>query len=193
MQISLKKYAHKYEYLKLELEETQEKVTNYTKLWNTEIGKFYLDQKITAWENIDTGEIKFTKPVDRNKKVKPEKLKKLYRTLSSVTHPDKGGSVEEFNLVKTDYESGDFIGLLKHADSKNIDVDLDENDIILFEETCNDIESEIEENKKSTVWKYFNGDLLQKKAILKGVEKEFSFTFEQKDYDKILNLGNEKN
>ena len=49
MQISLKKYAHKYEYLKLELEETQEKVTNYTKLWNTEIGKFYLDQKITAW------------------------------------------------------------------------------------------------------------------------------------------------
>ena len=43
MQISLKKYAHKYEYLKLELEETQEKVTNYTKLWNTEIGKFYLD------------------------------------------------------------------------------------------------------------------------------------------------------
>ena len=31
----------------------------------------------------------------------------------------------------------------------------------------------------------FNGDLLQKKAILKGVEKEFAF-FEQKDYDKIL-------
>ena len=42
--------------------------------------------------------------------------------------------------------------------------------------------------KKSTVWKYFNGDLLQKKAILKGVEKEFAFTFEQNDYDKILNL-----
>jgi len=48
--------------------------------------------------------------------------------------------------------------------------------------------NEIEENKKSTVWKYFNGDLLQKKAILKGVEKEFAFTFEQNDYDKILNL-----
>ena len=41
MQISLKKYAHKYEYLKLELEETESKVTNYTKKWNTEIGKFY--------------------------------------------------------------------------------------------------------------------------------------------------------
>ena len=115
-------------------------------------------------------------------------IKKLQLGKTSVTHPDKGGSVEEFNLVKTDYESGDFIGLLKHADSKNIDVDLDENDIILFEETCNDIESEIEENKKSTVWKYFNGDLLQKKAILKGVEKEFAFTFEQKDYDTFFSF-----
>lgn len=167
MQISLKKYAHKYEYLKLELEETQQKVTDYTKLWNTEIGKFYLDQKITAWENTDTGEIRFNNPKNKSKKIKPEKLKKLYRTLSSITHPDKGGSEEEFYLVKTDYESGDFIGLLKHADSKNINVDLDEQDIFLFEETCNDIESEIEENKKSTVWKYFNGDLLQKKSYFK--------------------------
>ena len=93
MQISLKKYAHKYEYLKLELEETQEKVTNYTKLWNTEIGKFYLDQKITAWENIDTGEIKFNKPVDRNKKVKPEKLKKLSGKLTfAISLMHKRGS-----------------------------------------------------------------------------------------------------
>jgi len=72
MQISLKKYAHKYEYLKLELEETQQKVTDYTKLWNTEIGKFYLDQKITAWENTDTGEIKFNNPKNKSKKIKPE-------------------------------------------------------------------------------------------------------------------------
>ena len=30
--------------------------------------------------------------------------------------------------------------------------------------------------------------MLAKKTILKGIEKEFLFTFEQKDYDKILNL-----
>lgn len=191
MKISLKKYAHKYEYLKLELEETQEKILSYTNVWNTEIGKFYLDQKIIAWKNTETGEVKFNKPKSRSKKVKPEKLKKLYRTLSSITHPDKGGSVEEFNLVKNDYESGDFIGLLKHADSKNIDVDLDEQDIFLFEETCNEIKNQIKESKNSTVWKYFNGDVLTKETILKGVEREFNFTFEKKDYDKIVNLGNE--
>ena len=33
--------------------------------------------------------------------------------------------------------------------------------------------------------------MLAKKTILKGIEKEFAFTFEQKDYDKILNFNNE--
>ena len=100
MQISLKKYAHKYEYLKLELEETESKVTNYTKKWNTEIGKFYLDQKIVAWQNIDTGELKLNDPSNSSKKPSAKKLKKLYRQLTTLTHPDKGGSVEEFNHIK---------------------------------------------------------------------------------------------
>ena len=191
MQISLKKYAHKYEYLKLELEETQQKVTDYTKLWNTEIGKFYLDQKIIAWENIETGEIKYNDPKKGSKKIKSNKLKKLYRTLSSITRPDKGGSVEEFNTIKNDYESGDFIGLLKHAGEKDIDVELEEGDIVLFEDTCRELENKISKTKESVVWKFFNGDMLAKKTILKGIEKEFAFTFEQKDYDKILNFNNE--
>ena len=188
MQISLKKYAHKYEYLKLELEETESKVTNYTKKWNTEIGKFYLDQKIVAWQNIDTGELKLNDPSNSSKKPSAKKLKKLYRQLATLTHPDKGGSVEEFNHIKNDYESGDFIGLVKRAGEKDIDVKLDEDDLVLFENTCREIENKISKTKESVVWKFFNGDMLAKKTILKGIEKEFAFTFEQKDYDKILNL-----
>ena len=188
MQISLKKYAHKYEYLKLELEETQEKVTNYTKKWNTEIGKFYLDQKIVAWQNVNTGELRMSEPNSSKKKPEAKKLKKLYRQLTTLTHPDKGGSVEEFNTIKNDYESGDFIGLLKHAGEKDIDIELDESDLVLFDDTCREIENKISKTKESVVWKFFNGDMLAKKTILKGIEKEFAFTFEQKDYDKILNL-----
>ena len=191
MQISLKKYAHKYEYLKLELEETESKVTNYTKKWNTEIGKFYLDQKIVAWQNIDTGELKLNDPSNSSKKPSAKKLKKLYRQLTTLTHPDKGGSVEEFNHIKNDYESGDFIGLVKRAGEKDIDVELDEDDLVLFENTCREIENKISKTKESVVWKFFNGDMLAKKTILKGIEKEFAFTFEQKDYDKILNFNNE--
>ena len=111
MQISLKKYAHKYEYLKLELEETQEKVKEYTKKWNNEIGKFYLDQKIVAWQNVNTGELRMNEPNSSKKKPGAKKLKKLYRQLTTLTHPDKGGSVEEFNNIKNDYESGDFIAV----------------------------------------------------------------------------------
>lgn len=188
MEVSLKKFAHKYEYLKLELEETESKIKIYTKLWNNEIGKFYLEQKILAWENTETGEIKFTKPKDKIIKKKPAKLKKLYRHLSNIAHPDKGGTVEDFTKIKTDYESGDFISLLKHAESKNIDIKLESEDLALFEDTCSEVENKILESKKTIVWKFFNGDTLTKQSILKGVEKEFNFTFEQKDYDKILNL-----
>ena len=100
MQISLKKYAYKYEYLQLELKEVELQIEEYTKIWNTEIAKFYLEKKIVAWQNTETGELLFNKPDKKTKRVKNSKLKKLYRNLSSVTHPDKGGNTDEFFEIK---------------------------------------------------------------------------------------------
>ena len=188
MQISLKKFAYKYEYLSLELQETKQKVEEYTKLWNIEIGKYYLEKKIEAWQNSETGELLFNKPGKSKKKIKPSKLKKLYRNLSSATHPDKGGSGIEFQDIKEKYEAGDYIGLIKHAESNNVEVELEEEDIVLFEETCIELENQIKLSKKNVVWNFFNGDMLAKKTILNGVEKEFNFTLNEKDYQYILNL-----
>lgn len=188
MQISLKKYAYKYEYLQLELKEIELQIEEYTKLWNTEIAKFYLDKKIVAWQNTETGELLYSKPEKNTKKVKNSKLKKLYRNLSSVTHPDKGGNTDEFFEIKEKYEAGDYIGLVKHAEINNVEVEIEEGDIILFENTCTELENLIEQTKISTVWKFFKGNIVTKQTILNGVEKEFNFTFTKKDYENILKL-----
>ena len=179
----LKKYSYKYEFLKLELEDLQKEFDNYHTEWTDIFGKYFNNIKTEFWVNESTGEIRKDKP-DNSKIPKEEKnikVKKLYRKVCVKAHPDKGGSLEEFNTVKECYDKNDYLGLISYATENNIEVDLSKEDIELLDSSCSQLEDKIKNVKSSLVYKFFTGNKDIKNAVIKQLEFEYKVKINEKD------------
>lgn len=189
MSRSLKKLTHKYEYLKLELEELNDLSEKYTLEWSKLFGKYFIDRGKEMWLNEETGELRKEPPREEEetkKEEKPEKVKKLYRKLSTILHPDKGGSDEVFNNLKQFYESKNILELLKLAADYNIGYDLDEEDQQLIEKSCHSLSDNIENVQSTLSWTYFTGDKRKKLYVIKMVESELGIKIPENEYPKEL-------
>lgn len=189
MSRNLKKLTHKYEYLKLELEELEDLSDEYTLEWSKLFGKYFIDRGKEMWLNEETGELRKEPPkeeVESKKEEKPEKVKKLYRKLSTLLHPDKGGSDEVFNDLKQFYESKNILELLKLAADYNIGYDLDEEDQQLIEKSCHSLSDKIENVQSTLSWTYFTGDKRKKLYVIKMVESELGIKIPENEYPKEL-------
>lgn len=190
MSRKLKKLSHKYEYLKLELEELQEQSDEYTSEWSKLFGKFFIDRSREMWLNEETGELRKELPEEEEeettKDAKPEKLKKLYRKLSTFLHPDKGGSPEVFSQLKEFYEAKNLIELLKLAGENNIEVEIEEEDRVLIENSCSNISHKIQNVQSTLSWLYFTGDKKKKLQVIMMVENELGIKIPKEDYPKEL-------
>lgn len=174
MSRSVKKLSHRYNYLKLELEEIVDLIESHANEWNTTFGKYFVQDKVELWQNSETGEFRDTPPDFEEKKKKrksqPKKIKDLYRKLSSKLHPDKGGSAEEFNELKKAYEEGDILQLVSLAADNNVKTNIEEEDLVLLENSISKLEKRINYQTKSMVYLYFTGDIVAKKAIIHQIE-----------------------
>lgn len=189
MSRNLKKLTHKYEYLKLELEELEDLSDEYTLEWSKLFGKYFIDRNKEMWLNEETGELRKEPPSEEEETVKeekPEKVKKLYRKLSTILHPDKGGSDEVFNDLKQFYESKNIIELLKLAADYNISYDLDLEDQDLIEKSCYSLSDKINNVQSTLSWTYFTGDKKKKLYVLKMVESELGIKIPQNEYPEEL-------
>jgi len=188
MPLNFKKYAYKYEYLTLELEETKEKFESFQKQWTTLFTKYFPQDSKLAYQNEETGEIRYTidEEAATGKKPKPAKLKKLYYKLSGKTHPDKGGNDQLFDRVNKAYKQSNYIELLKLAEASEINTSIDEEDIYLFEDSCSNISTEVDKIKQSLTWQYFTGDRVTKRIIINKLVTEFSIEIPEKDIEILL-------
>ena len=192
MSRKLKKLTHKYEFLKLELEELEEQSEEYTLEWSKLFGKFFIDKNQEMWVNEETGEVRKDPPTDdeeeefTQKEKKPEKVKKLYRKLSTVIHPDKGGTAEDFSLLKEYYEENNLLELLKFASDYNINYELDEEDELMIEGSCSKVDEKINNTKATLSWLYFTGDKNKKLHIIKVVENELGIKIPPEEYPEEL-------
>ena len=190
MSRSLKKLTHKYEYLKLELEELEEQSEGYTSEWSKLFGKYFIDRSKEMWLNEETGELRKDPPTgeeeETKKDEKPEKIKKLYRKLSTKLHPDKGGSAEVFSDLKQFYESKNLIELLKLASDYNIDYELDEEDELLIQNSCYSISQKIQGVQSTLSWLYFTGDKKKKLQVIQMVENELGIKIPVNEYPQEL-------
>lgn len=190
MSRSLKKLTHKYEYLKLELEELEEQSEEYTSEWSKLFGRYFIDRSKEMWLNEETGELRKDPPTgeeeETKKDEKPEKIKKLYRKLSTKLHPDKGGSAEVFSDLKQFYESKNLIELLKLASDYNIDYELDEEDELLIQNSCYSISQKIQGVQSTLSWLYFTGDKKKKLQVIQMVENELGIKIPVNEYPQEL-------
>ena len=186
----LKKISHKYEFLKLELEETEEELESYLSEWTKLFGKYFVQKESEMWVNEETGEMRKDPPGKEEekptKKQKPEKLKKLYKKLSTYTHPDKGGKVDDFNAVKEAYQKENLLELLKFAGLYDLDFELEEEDESLVNKTFINIQEEIQGHKGSMAWAYGKGDKAAKLAVIKNLENHLGTVIKKEDYPKEL-------
>jgi len=188
MSRSLKKFSLKYQYLKLELEEAEQQAEDFNLEWNKLFGKYFVDKNSEMWVNEETGEIRKDKPSKEEKKHKkiPNKIRKLYKKLSTFTHPDKGGSPEEFQLLKSAYEEQDLIEMLNLAGRYNIDYKIEEEDKIALDKICTHLEKKTEQVTSTLAYTYFTKSIKHKKAVIQMLEQQYNITIDKKDYPKEL-------
>lgn len=169
-----KKLTLQYEFLKLELEEINEKLDQFGKDWSTRFGKYFVPEEKEMWENTETGERRETLPDEEEtttSKRKDSKLKNLYRKLSTKAHPDKGGSEEAFMKLKEVYEEDDYLALLNLASEYNLEHNYSEEDLNLFKKSVESVSNTIKEKKMTMMWQYYTGDANSKKFVLDQIEK----------------------
>ena len=178
-----KKYSYKYEFLKLELEDYTEQFDEYSIEWKSLFGKYFTNIKTEFWVNESTGEMRKEKPDDLEtvKEEKNTKIKKLYRKVYIKAHPDKGGTLEEFNTVKDCYDNNDYLGLISYATENNIDVELSKEDKVLLNKSCTQLEERINKVTNSLIFKFFTGNEIIKNAVIKQLEVEYKVKINEKD------------
>ena len=189
MSVNLKKFFHRYQFLKLELDETEEVAQKYISEFNKIFGKYIVDKNSEMWVNEETGEIRPDKPdseAPKSKPPKPEKIKKLYKTLSKYTHPDKGGDIEDFNAIKTAYEKNNLLELIQYAGKYDVEVEVAEEDLNLLDKSCSGLESQIEGYRKSPAWTFYTGNKNQKIGILKMMEQALGIKIPEEEYSSFL-------
>ena len=160
MSRKLKKYNLKYEYLKLELEDTETTFWEYVSDFEHYFDKYYQRPKKGSptakenhvWVNEETGEVRHEPPnltveemIEENKRAqrekeskkqerlvelknRPDKIKKLYKKVAIATHPDKGGSEDEFKKVSDAFNNLDLATLLNLAGKYEVEYEVEDDD-----------------------------------------------------------------
>ena len=184
MSNALKKFSLKYQYLKLELEEVEEQAEKFNVEWNKLFGKYFVDKNSTFWVNEETGEIRKDKPTAKPKKKKtpPEKIRKLYKKLSTYIHPDKGGTAEEFNKLKEAYENVDLIELLNFAGQYNVEYSINDDDREVFHNVCSKLEKKYQEVTNSLSYTFFTKSKKHKIAVIQMLEQQYNIKISKEDY-----------
>ncbi len=185
----LNKLSHKYQFLKLELEEIAESADDYLTEFNKHFGKYFIDKNTEMWLNEETGEMRDKPPTDdekRENKRKDAKLKKLYKKLSTYMHPDKGGSDDDFAELKNAYDKNDFFDLIRLATQYNIRVTLEKEDQEVAEKSILGIQETIQNHTNTLAWHYCTGNKRKKLAVLHTVEAETGKKINIKDYPEEL-------
>lgn len=184
----LKKYSHKYEFLKLELEDYQEEFDEFEVTWKEIFGKYFSNIKTEMWVNEETGEIRDKPPSDETEKksTKADKVKKLYRKASTLAHPDKGGDVDDFNYIKNCYENNDLLGLISYASQNDIEVEVTEEDKEVLEKNCLRLQNKIQGVRSTLIYNFFTGNDRKKKAVIAQLEHDHNVKIDEKDIFKQL-------
>lgn len=186
-----KSMLHKIEYLRLELEDCEEKIKEWESALSKEISNIVdppLDVKKNEEEhlivrgednevdprvensNIDdkTGEsVAIEEVIDEKSN---EKTSKLWRAIAAKTHPDKTGNDDEMtSLYKRANEArklGDYSTLLEIAIELKLPIDEPDEDVIkTMEEKAVALEKKIESIKNSVLWAWGYADEKKRSMI----------------------------
>lgn len=192
--LKFKRYFAKYEYLDMELNETEYLFDIYRKNFIEEVG-FTPPAPVVPPPSATAHDASGAPPAtDASGGAPPSEagaeaelsaetaydggvehdplLKKIYKVLSLKVHPDKGGDEAVFIEVKTAYNENNLFKLMTIASKLKIDVFdyIDEDlNIDLYEKNLSDIETKIANYKTRIAWVWAFADDAKKEKLKKMV------------------------
>ena len=189
--MSLKKFQLKLEYYYMEYNETLELQKDYQHIFNNEFkdqlqhcydklnnsnndsnptdsSTFNQENNETNDNNNDTDNENDNKRNNSNKK-KNSTITKIFRKLSKIYHPDLNEeNLEIYNKIKEAYDKDDIIILIMYAIKNNIkinDIDMDISEAI--DTKISELETEIDNIKKTAAWLWCTEKNDERKKLLK--------------------------
>ena len=192
----------KSKYIQLELEDVESDFDGYLKDFNLFFERFILKREEPQkmgdvseyWVNDETGEVKLEEP-DIHPPSHPEikqkkvdtKYKKLYKTISIKAHPDRGGTNEDFQKLKSAYDRDNLIEMVELAVKYDIDYEIDADDETLLEKNITQYQVKIEDFKKSMAWVWATAQTKEVKlGIIKQVEAQIGHEIPLEEINNIL-------
>jgi len=178
---NLKKLILKSQYIVEEYEETKDKMSIYLQ----ELAKeFPEEHKLMAAKNSKSSSSANTEEIDDeedytlDKDKKPESMRKLYRRISKIAHPDKVESEflnEYFKKASTAYSENNISELITIASFLNIDTsDINKDEII--KELKGDIFTKqffIANTKSSIAWRWAHAKTEEEKEEIRKAIKDY--------------------
>ena len=168
--MSYKKFLHKYHYLKEEVKDLKKQEQKNFKEFNE-----YLSVKEEKEENTPPPQKEEPLP----KRIPDNPSKPIYKELSKILHPDKGGDSNEFALISSLYREKDTIGLCIKAEENGIDIEpyMTEELENTFESSCENVENKIDKIKGTISWVWSNADSeLEKDILLSWIKKNLGLS-----------------
>lgn len=100
---------------------------------------------------------------------KTDKIKKLYRQIVKITHPDKivDSILNKMYLAANDYyDSNDILGIYKICDQLSIEYEIDTNDIDLIKDQISVMKDRISFIESTLAWKWYSEENINKNELL---------------------------
>lgn len=172
--LKIKRYLTQYDYLELELEETEYMFEQFNKQFLKEYYNIEEKPKIVPPPNDNSS------PIDEQTSTDiPEiniddyeeddiDLKKIYKLLSLKTHPDKKtGNKNDFQEIHKAFKQKNVLKLIKFCIKYNIPLDniIFQKSLILFENNITDIQTKIQQFKQTLAWQWCNATDEQKEIL----------------------------
>ena len=169
-----------------------------------------------VWVNEETGEVRYEPPetsfedmVNENKKVqeekeqarvnqikelnnRPDRLKKLYKKIAVKTHPDRGGSEEEFQEVNDAFSELDLATLLNYAGKYEVEYDVEDDDVEILEKNLKELEESIQQKKSTLAWKWGTGNKQARLEVVETIKHQTGWEVEESDLPLDLKPKNEE-
>lgn len=185
--LQLKKLLKELEYIESEFEYRTELINEADLKFNQHIGNFLdenptikevyqkkldtriqnaIDAKLSDIESSNLEEHEIENTENTLAKVTSPKVKKLYREIVKITHPDliNKKNLNEIYLSATKYYNlDDKIGIYKICSELNIDYEIDEEDEKEISLKINEIKSRLNFLESTFAWKWFQTDSEQEK------------------------------
>lgn len=169
----IKKMFHKVKFLSIELNEIEEEIKGSIQEFQTEVRRYCEEKNITDVFSKHHSSPPATEPEQKVEHPRTKNIKKLYKDIANVCHPDRTSSItDEFLKRKMDdtfmkaasaAQNGSILGIIECAEEMGLNVEnLGVDELMWLYEEAETIQRKIKENQNTFSWQWLKSGKSEK-------------------------------